>query len=252
MNLCLDILGKDRKTGYHYIQTLYHQIHDFYDEIKLKTLRTDEIRIISNQKELPADDRNTAYQAVKLLKKKFKLSKGIEIKIKKNIPLGSGLGGGSSNAATVLKGLNRLWKLNLDESELQKIAKKIGMDVPFFIKGGTALGTHFGEELTQLPPITNVDIKIITPRISIATLWAYELIHKENFPYGKNSSLTEKMLKAINEHNPKNIIDSLHNDFDQIISPRFSEIRIAKEMLKKAGYQNPILSGTGSSVFGLK
>lgn len=131
LNLYLEVL-KLRKDNYHSIKTIFERI-DLCDKIILKTRRDKKIRVICASKDVPRNRTNLAYRSAKLLQDKFKLDRGVDIKIIKRIPVGAGLGGGSSNAAFTLLGLNRLWKLRLGQKELARYARKIGSDVAFFI-----------------------------------------------------------------------------------------------------------------------
>ncbi|MFA7685185.1 MAG: 4-(cytidine 5'-diphospho)-2-C-methyl-D-erythritol kinase, partial [Candidatus Gracilibacteria bacterium] len=145
------------------------------------------------------------------------IKKFVKIKIKKNIPFASGLGGGSSDAAAILKGLNKLWKLKLSKSSLADLGAKLGMDVPFFIYGGTALGEHYGEKITKLPTIKNIKFKIYpgkTPLISQKTQTAYQKLSLKKC--GQNLFKTKLLIQGIKTKNKKLIIENLHNDFETV------------------------------------
>ena len=146
INLSIDVLGK-REDGYHLVEMIMQTI-DLYDVIKIIELSSDDIILKSNSSDIPLDDNNIVYKAINLLKNKFNINKGIEIFIQKNIPIAAGMAGGSSNAAAVLVGLNKLWGLNLSELDLQKLGFKLGADVPFCISGKAALAQGVGEELS--------------------------------------------------------------------------------------------------------
>lgn len=152
INLALDVLYK-RDDGYHEINTLMQQI-DLKDNIILRN-REKGIEIQCNDKDVPLDNTNLVYKAWEKIIEKTGINKGIHIIIDKNIPLASGLAGGSSNGTAVLKGLNQLWELNLSEKELMDIGLEIGADIPFCIIGGTAWGKGVGEKLTRLKSFSN-------------------------------------------------------------------------------------------------
>lgn len=240
VNLCIDILKKNT-DGYHEIHTIFHEIKNFKDIIEInKTKFSDKVSIAHSNQKTPVQtiktSENLAKKALDLFKKTLKIKDFISIKIHKNIPISSGLGGASSDAAAVLKGLSKLYKLNLSEKRLMFLAEKIGMDVPFFIVGGTALGTHYGEKITKLPEIKNLEIKIF-PKSSISkekTKEAYESLDLSKC--GKNKAKTELLLKGIETDDKKLIIENLHNDF---------EILLEKPLQK-----NTHLSGSGPSFFG--
>lgn len=245
INLCLDVLKKD-KSGYHIIQTVFHEVKDLYDEVEISNSKKDEIIINAS---IPTSE-NLAYRALKLLKKELKIKKCAKIKISKNIPISSGLAGGSSNAATVLKGLNKMWNLKLSKKKLLEIAKSLGMDVPFFILGGTVYGENFGERLTRLRPVKNITFTIHskkenknstnranaeTPKNPAKTAEKYKNLQIKNC--GKFTEKTKKLLKAILLGDTKNIIKNLHNDFETIANP---PAKIPK---------NHHLSGAGPTTF---
>lgn len=201
VNLALDILGRD-PSGYHFIQTIFHEI-DLHDVIEIEKIPKG-IEIECTNPDVPTDETNTVHKAVKLLG-----LDGFHVHITKNIPPKSGLGGGSSNAAAVLKALAP----DLKKEELAKLAAKIGMDTPFFIYGGTALGTHFGEKITPLPRIKGLKIELDFHPSGISTKEAYLKI--DLTLCGKNIQKTEEMLAAIRAGNLRKIIKNIHNDFQK-------------------------------------
>jgi len=225
INLCLDILKKTA-TGYHEIQTVFHELKISPDEIEIsKSQEEDHLSIAQGDEEdLIKMKDNLAFRALKLFKKRFQIDKNASIHIVKNIPLAAGLGGASSDAAAVLKGLNELWELRLSEEQLMALGAELGMDVPFFILGGTALGTHFGEKITALKPIQNLDFKItdkihwpILPRIKgqNKTESMYRALDLKNC--GKKTARTEALLKAIEANDAQGILENIHNDFESIV-----------------------------------
>ncbi len=162
---------------------------------------------------------------MKVIKSTYKIKKYAKIIIKKGIPLSSGLGGASSDAAAVLKGLNELWKLNLSLKNLTKLASKLGADVAFFLIGGVAIGEHFGEILTPLTPIKNIKFKIDQPKkwpliphninLKEKTAQMYKNINLSKC--GKNIKKTKILIQAIKNGDSKKIIENLHNDFETLI-----------------------------------
>ncbi|MFA6305467.1 MAG: 4-(cytidine 5'-diphospho)-2-C-methyl-D-erythritol kinase [Candidatus Gracilibacteria bacterium] len=239
INLCLDILKKTPE-GYHEISAVFHEIKNFKDIIEInKTKLSDFVSIAHAGQKTPVQNikisENLAKKALDLFKKTFEIKDNFSIKIHKGIPISSGLGGASSDAAAVLKALNKIYKLKLPTKTLQDLAAKIGMDVPFFIVGGTALGTHFGEKITKLPPPKNLKIKI-TPRSSTLkekTRQAYATLDLSKC--GKDKPKTTLLLKGIKTANKALILQNLHNDFET--------------SLKKPLPKNTHLSGSGPSIF---
>mgnify|MGYP003980188509 FL=1 len=167
INLALDVLGRD-ENGYHRIQTIYHEVPELYDELTFEP--HDSLELICDHKEVPTDDSNLILKAAHLLDPK----KGAKITLQKNIPIAAGLGGASSNAAATLVALNQLWSLNKTPEELLPLAAEIGMDVPFCLIGGTALGMHYGEHLMPLLPPENLHIEILETSVHVSTKEAYE------------------------------------------------------------------------------
>src|SRR5690625_315262 len=150
INLTLDVLGK-RDDGYHNVEMIMTTI-DLADRIELISLEKDEVQVYLESRYVPCDERNLAYQAAMIFKEKYKIAQGVRIHIDKSIPVSAGLGGGSTDAAAVLRGLNRLWSLGLSLEELASVGKTIGSDVPFCVHNKTALAQGRGEKLTFIPP----------------------------------------------------------------------------------------------------
>jgi len=233
INLTLDILGR-RKDGYHEISTIFQQIN-FYDDIILD--KTDgDIAVKSNLKKLE-NGNNLAYRAAKLIKEKCKVEQGVLIDIAKRIPPGAGLGGGSSNAAVVLKGLNNLWNLKLKNEKLMEFGRELGMDVPFHIVGGTCLGQGRGEIITKIRDFPAHYVVLVFPGFAISTKDAYSNL---NLKITGNKKSTEKFIKNYD-------LSQMHNDFEYSIFREYPKLKKIKEEL--GAYA--LLSGSGSSVFGL-
>lgn len=250
INLALSILGQDEVRGYHFIKSVLQEIPFLFDEIEIKNSLNEEIEIVSDDALMPTDERNTIYQAARLLKEHAKMRRGVFIKIKKNIPIGAGLGGGSSNAAAVLKALNQMWKLGLSNHQLRGLGAKIGMDVPFFIEGGTAIGSHFGEIIEILPAVNGLEFKIVTPKAIVDTAEAYK---KWRLNVGANSQAkTDFLIAALRKYDTGAVLANIHNDFESLIYPLYPEIAAAAEGLKARGFERVCLSGSGSSVFGAR
>ena len=176
INLSLEI-GRKLPNNYHQINSVFNQI-DLHDKISIKKLKQNKIIIKSNIKDIQ-NKNNLAYKAASSLKNKYKIKEGIEININKNIPLQSGLGGGSSNAASTLMALNELFDLKLKKNELINLASKIGSDDPFFIEGKTCFVSGTGDKIKKIDLNLQLNFLIIKPKISISTKSAYDLLEKE-------------------------------------------------------------------------
>lgn len=228
INLYLKVLGK-RKDGYHSIKTVFQEV-SLADDIFIRETKSG-IKIFCDKKGIPTGRKNLAYVAAELIKKSSNTcGKGVEIKIKKNIPAGAGLGGGSADAAAVLKGLNSLWKLKFSKKRLAEIASKIGADVPFFTYGGRCLGEGIGNKLTPLKIKKTQWYVIVKPPFEINTKFAYSLLTKSN----KNDN-----------------IKKFANRFEDVVITLYPEIKKIKEKLVDYGAVFSLMSGSGSCVFGI-
>ncbi len=242
VNLGLAVLSQ-RPDGYHTIHTLFQEL-TFHDTITLTTA-PESCHLTASVDWLPLDDTNLAYRAWARLKDKIPGLGGVRIHIDKHIPMGSGLGGGSGNAATVLKGLNILYELGLSPQTLESIGATLGADVPFFIRGGLQLGEGIGDRLTPLPPTITGWFLLVIPPVSISTAWAYGALKN----YLKESRRRPNFAGVFQEKNFSYTI--FENDFERIVIPAYPEIGTIKRRLKEAGAVYASLSGSGSTVFGI-
>jgi len=250
INLTLDILAKDTKTGFHKIQSIIMEYPDLYDEITVE--KSDKIDISFKPEISCPVEESTVFKAAKLI---LPSKKGIKITLKKKIPEQAGLGGGASNAATTLKAINKIYELGYTKTELQKFAKKIGMDVPFFLEGKTAFATHFGEKLKPLPDVyklfkaKKLEIKILESEVKVNTKNAYNNV--DITKCGKFTKLTDKILKAIEKKDIVTILENLHNDFEISVFPEYPFlVKLAQTALaKKALAVN--LTGSGGALFAI-
>jgi len=242
VNIGLKVLNQ-RDDGYHNIYTVFQEL-DFGDTIQIEKI-DDGCTIKSNVDWIPIDESNICHKAYSALKTKFPDLGGISIHIQKNVPIGSGLGGGSANGATTLKGLNDLYDLNLSDGELEKIGATIGADVPFFIRGGTQLGEGIGDKLTLLPSHIQGTYLLVIPDVSISTPWAYsELINKLN-----SEELMPNFVGFFSGDYAS--LKIFENDFERIVIPAYPEIGAIKRKLLELGARFASLSGSGSTVYGI-
>jgi len=254
LNLYLEVLHK-RKDNYHNIKTIFERI-DLADKIILKSRRDKKINISCNESSVPQDSANLAWRSAKLLQDSFNIDKGVDIKIIKRIPVGSGMGGGSSNAASTLVGLNKLWKLNLPQNKLAELAKKLGCDVPFFIYNTPfALGEARGDKIKPLKALTNVRLWhiLVVPNIEVSTASIYKRWDK----YSKTFKLTmpEYNVNIMNLALKKNdlllIGDALFNSLEPVTTRLYPQINEVKEKLIQLGVKSILMSGSGPAVFGI-
>lgn len=244
INLGLEVLGK-RDDGYHEVQTILQTV-SLHDKITIK-VQGEGIKIRSNSPWVPCNEKNIAYKAAAILLRKSKSKYGTKITIKKNIPIGAGLGGGSSDGAAVLLGLNKLLELNLSHPELEDAGRQLGTDVPFFLKGGTALACGRGDQLRFFQGIPCFWGLIVYPNFSVATSWAYESLK----PPKKSASNMEKLIEATQQGDLKEIGANLQNSFECIIFKKYPMLLVMKKTLQEKGAKGAALCGSGSSLFGI-
>ena len=242
VNIGLKVLSQ-RDDGYHNIYTIFQELN-FGDSIDIEK-RDCGFKIIANVDWIPTNKSNICYKAYTEIKKEFSEVKGIHIKIDKKIPIGSGLGGGSANAAALLKGIKKIYKLEVTESKLEEIGSEVGADVPFFIRGKTQLGEGIGDKLTQLPKAIIGTYLLVIPKISIRTEWAYSVIKNRLNNQNKNA----KFSSFSNEDYSS--LQIFENDFEQIVIPAYPEIGAIKSKLLNLGARFASLSGSGSTVYGV-
>jgi len=240
VNLRLEILKK-REDGYHEIRTLFQKIH-LCDHIQLSLKEEKGIQITTNHSQLPVDQRNLVFRASQILLNRSGRQGGISIHIDKRIPLGAGLGGGSSNAAATLKGLNELLEMGLSCKEMMAMGLQIGADVPFFFLEGAALATGIGERLKRvvLPQLWYV---LIYPNFEVSTRWAYQNVRltKRKFRLKIQEFLTT----------PEGISGILLNDLEEVVLRKFPQIDLMKKILISEGALGSLMTGSGPTVFGI-
>ena len=241
VNIGLQIRNQ-RPDGYHNIHTIFQEL-DFHDTIRLEK-RDSNCQFSSNVDWLAKDDSNLCVMAWQKMVDVFGLG-GVSIELEKRIPAGGGLGGGSSNAATILKGLRKLYELDVSDDELETIGIDLGADVPFFIKGKTQIGDGIGEILKPIETIINGYYLLVVPDLHIDTKWAY----------GEFKNILDRPNEIVNFLGfiRKEIIpfELFENDFEAIVVPAYPEIGQIKNSLRVHGARFASLSGSGSTVFGV-
>lgn len=245
VNLALDIIGK-QDNGYHELNMIIQTI-GIYDLINIEIIPKG-IEILCSRKYIPTDKRNTVYKAAQILIEKYNIEYGVRIKIKKTVPSQAGLGGGSSDAAEVLKSMNKLFNLNISNEDLAFIAKDIGADVPFFIYGGTALCQGIGEKITKLRGLKDKHLLLIKPSFGVSTKEAYNLYDLERDITHPDIDL---VIKAIEQDNIKDLSLNMGNVLEGVVIKKHPEIEKIKNELVKAGAITALMTGSGSTVFSL-
>jgi 4-diphosphocytidyl-2-C-methyl-D-erythritol kinase len=240
VNLRLEILKK-REDGYHELRTILQKIN-LHDLLHFSLKKERGISIKTNHPNLPVGKRNLVYQAVQSILKKSDYKGGVLIEIEKRIPLGAGLGGGSSNAATTLKAMNQLLKINLPKKELMAMGLEIGADVPFFFLEGAAIASGIGERLKKIE-LPGLWFVLIYPNFEVSTRWAYQnfILTKRRFHFNLHGLL----------RTPKEISNLLWNDLEEVVSRECPQIGVMKKMLYSAGALGALMTGSGPTVFGV-
>ena len=241
-------IGRRLGSGYHNIQSVMQKI-ELSDNITIEPISEDNIIVESTNKELESES-NLAYKAALLLKKKFKSRHGVRIFIEKNIPLEAGLGGGSSDAATTLMHLNKLWGLKLKEKQLIELAAQIGTDVPFFIGENAALVEGIGDKIKRIKKSFSINIVLINPGFRISTKWAYAAFDKQKTKIKAKADINN-LVKAIEKKDIKEIANNLYNDFEPIVEKKYKIINEIKNNLLRNDALNACISGSGPTVFGI-
>jgi len=250
VNLFLRVLGR-RPDGYHLLDTLIVPV-SLYDVIEIRRVSAKRqqpanarITLDCDDPAVPAGEENLAYRAAQLLLEQVDRPTGIHIHIQKRIPLGAGLGGGSTDAAATLLGLNRLFELNVSAARLERLALRLGADVPFFIRARPARAYGIGERLRPVRELVHFWLVIIYPGFPVGTAWVYNKLPKKlTKPTPGNSIATS--LKRFDR-----LTDLLVNDLESVTLESYPKIRLLKEKLLREGAAGGLMSGSGSSVFGV-
>ena len=240
INLCLSVLGR-RPDGYHEVEMLMQMV-GLFDEVTVSLGGTG-ISVRCDSLAVPSGEGNIAWKAAAEMLRISGKEAGLAIEIKKNIPVAAGLGGGSGNAAAVLVATNRLLGMDFDREQLAEIGARIGMDVPFFFYGPTAIARGRGEILTELPPLTQFRVLLVNPGFETSTAWVYNNV---------NLRLTKKAgCNKISRLNFRNIAMGLHNDLEPVTSAAHPVINRIKAALLDRGAVGALMSGSGPTVFGI-
>ena len=245
VNLFLEILGK-RDDGFHEIETIMQEI-DLADSLQFEETQ-EGVTLECNDKNIPANQDNLVCKAANLILEECGIKKGVLINLEKNIPVGAGLGGGSSDAATTLKALNSLWKVGLNNEELMEFAAKLGSDIPFFINGKTALCRGRGELITPVEVRNRMDYIILFPRVHISTETIYKNLKIDLTKKRKDVSF---FLDALKYSEVAGISKLLFNRLEEIIFATYPDLLQVKSTLESFDFCGLSISGSGSAFFGL-
>lgn len=247
INLSLDVLGR-RGNGYHDVSMVMQTV-DIFDVISLNKLESeDEIRLTANVDNLPLDGTNIVYKAVKLVKEEYGINEGVVAHIEKHLPIAAGMGGGSSDCAAALRGMNRLFELGLSDEKLEELGVRLGADVPFLIKGGIALAEGIGEKLTTLPAFPDCVLVIAKPDLGVSTKEVYEAfdsLKEVNHPD------IGKLVNSLGNTKLKDIVKLLGNVLEEVTACKYKIIKTVKTLLLENDAVFSMMTGSGPTVFGI-
>ena len=246
INLGLDVLGR-RENGYHDVRMVMQTVY-LYDQIRMEKTKKPGIELLTNLFYLPVNENNLAYQAADLLMKEFHVKEGVKITLDKHIPVAAGMAGGSSNAAAVLFGINRMFSLGLSQKELMERGVTLGADVPYCVLGGTAIARGIGEVLTPLPAPADCHVIIAKPPVSVSTAYVYG--HIKPLEITKKPDI-EAMAQSIKDGDLKKMASLIYNVMEDVTVGEYPIISEIKHVMLDNGALNSIMSGSGPTVFGL-
>ena len=243
INISLYIVGK-REDGYHLLEMIMQSI-DLYDEISIEKQKED-ITITCDKQYVPVDERNLAYKAAKLFKEEYNITSGVSININKNIPVCAGLAGGSTDAAAVLKIMNKLFDINASEEKLMELGLKLGADVPYCISGGTAICKGIGEEVTKLKPFKDKILVLVKPPFGVSTKVVYQEFKLDRV---RNHPNTNLLINAIENDNLEEVCSNMKNLLENVTLRKHKVLINIKEEMKRYGSVGTMMSGSGPTVF---
>lgn len=246
INLGLDVLGR-RENGYHDVRMVMQTLY-LYDQITITKKETPGIELKTNLFYLPVDENNLAYRAAKLLMDEFDVKEGVSIYLDKHIPVAAGMAGGSSNAAAVLFGINRMFDLGLTQQELMDRGVTLGADVPYCIMRGTVLAEGIGEILTPLPALPKCYVLIAKPPISVSTKLIYEKLDSHEI---ENHPDIDGIIDGLQLQDLNKVAAGMGNVLEKVTVEEYPVIEEIKNVMKAEGALNAMMSGSGPTVFGI-
>lgn len=246
INLGLDVVRR-REDGYHEVRMIMQTIH-LYDRLDIKRTKESGIQIQTNLSFLPVNENNLIYKAAKLLMDEFSITDGVSVKLDKRIPVAAGMAGGSTDAAAMFFGMNRLFSLGLTKRQLMERGVQIGADVPYCIMRGTALAEGIGEELSQLPPMVKCPVLIAKPSISVSTKFVYQNLKLDDTTVHPDIDL---LIDDIRAKNLYDIAAHMGNVLETVTIPNYPVIDEIKKHMLSHGAVGAMMSGSGPTVFGL-
>lgn len=246
INLGLDVVRR-REDGYHEVRMIMQTIH-LFDRLEISKNTSGQITMETNLAFLPTNENNLVCKAAKLLTDEFGIKDGVHVWLHKHIPVAAGMAGGSTDAAAVLYGMNRIFDLGLSKEELMERGVKIGADVPYCVMRGTALAEGIGEKLTKLPPMVKCPVLIAKPQINVSTKFVYENLKLDADTAHPD---IDRLVADIREKNLTKIAADMRNVLETVTIPAYPVIADIKENMLQNGAVNAMMSGSGPTVFGL-
>ena len=246
INLGLHVVRR-REDGYHEVRMIMQTIH-LFDRLEISKNTSGQITMETNLAFLPTNENNLVCKAAKLLTDEFGIKDGVHVWLHKHIPVAAGMAGGSTDAAAVLYGMNRIFDLGLSKEELMERGVKIGADVPYCVMRGTALAEGIGEKLTKLPPMVKCPVLIAKPQINVSTKFVYENLKLDADTEHPD---IDRLVADIREKNLTKIAADMGNVLETVTIPAYPVIADIKENMLQNGAVNAMMSGSGPTVFGL-
>lgn len=246
INLGLDVLRR-REDGYHELRMIMQTV-DICDDLLFERTAEPGIAIRTDREELSLDRGNLIYRAAELLFREKKMAEGVRVTLTKRIPIAAGMAGGSADAAAAMHGLNALFEMGYSVRELQELGVKLGADVPYCLAGGTMLAEGIGEILTPLPPPPACFLVVAKPDIDVSTAFVYGNLHADRLTYHPD---IDGMIGALRAGDLSGITDRLGNVLETVTAGAYPVVSEIKELLRRAGAENALMSGSGPSVFGI-
>ena len=247
INLGLKVLGR-RADGYHEIRTVFQTI-SLHDRLTFEATEDGRLELACTDPSIPADESNLVLRAAVALRERYGAGRGARVTLEKRVRAGGGLGGGSSDAAVTLIAFSRLWNLKTDVNELSDLGARLGADVPFFLTGGTALGTGTGTDIEPLEDAPKLSLVVVTPDVHVSTAEAYRALGAPALT--KDDALVNLSVSRTEADFPDSLCDVMSNDFEAVVVRLHPEIGRARDALLGAGAVRASLSGSGSSVYGV-
>ena len=243
INISLDIVGK-REDGYHLLEMIMQAV-DMYDEIEVEAAK-EGISIYCNKPYVPTDERNLAYKAAKIFMQHFKINSGVKINIIKNIPVSAGMAGGSTDAAAVLKLCNKIFNVNASDEVLMELGLKLGADIPYCIKGGTALCKGIGEDITILKPFKDKILVVVKPPFGVSTKGVYQAFDLSKV---RNHPNNAELIDAMERDDLEFVSTNMKNLLENVTLKKHKVLISIKEELRSLGAIGAMMSGSGPTIF---